>query len=60
MDDYVAKPIRAGGAGRGARRATPLAGGERRCRRSAVEPVSLDDAALENLRELGGDEFLRR
>ena len=57
MNDYVAKPIRARGAGRGAE--------ARRSRsrtatapRLAVELVSLDDGALKNLRDLGGDDFL--
>jgi HPt (histidine-containing phosphotransfer) domain-containing protein len=56
MDDYVAKPIRADELAAALKRTTPLLqngdaasnGGE----------ISLDDAALQSLRELGGDDFL--
>jgi PAS domain S-box-containing protein len=56
MNDYVAKPIRAEELAAALKRAKPL---------TAVEPeervdyVSLDDGALQNLRDLGGDDFLR-
>jgi CheY-like chemotaxis protein len=56
MDDYVAKPIRAEELVAALKRAKPRAdanGGA-----EAVEYVSLDDDALNNLRDLGGDEFL--
>ncbi len=56
MDDYVAKPIRAEELVAALKRAKPRAdanGGS-----EAVEYVSLDDGALKNLRDLGGDEFL--
>ena len=56
MDDYVAKPIRAEELVAALKRAKPRAdanGGS-----EAVEYVSLDDGALRNLRDLGGDEFL--
>ena len=57
MNDYVAKPIRAEELVAALKRAKPLADGERRLRpRSSY--VSLDDDALKNLRDLGGDEFL--
>jgi PAS domain S-box-containing protein len=53
MNDYVAKPIRAEELVAALKRAKPLPGGD-----AAVEYVSLDDAALKSLRDLGGDEFL--
>jgi PAS domain S-box-containing protein len=56
MDDYVAKPIRAEELVAALKRAKPRAdadGGS-----EAVEYVSLEDDALKNLRDLGGDEFL--
>ncbi len=56
MDDYVAKPIRAEELVAALKRAKPRAdanGGS-----EPVEYVSLDDGALKNLRDLGGDEFL--
>ena len=56
MNDYVAKPIRAEELVSALKRVKPLANGDSRS--AAVAHVSLDDAALENLRELGGDEFL--
>jgi CheY-like chemotaxis protein len=56
MDDYVAKPIRPDDLAEALRRARPLEGmGEAS---SGEAGVSLDAAALESLRELGGDEFL--
>ena len=56
MNDYVAKPIRAEELAAALKRARPLANGD-----GAPAPpvfVSLDDAALANLRDLGGDDFL--
>ena len=56
MDDYVAKPIRAEELVAALKRAKPRAdadGGS-----EGVEYVSLDDDALKNLRDLGGDDFL--
>src|SRR5207248_11023658 len=56
MNDYVAKPIRAEELVAALKRAKPLAddGGAA----ATLTHVSLDDGALENLRDLGGDEFL--
>jgi CheY-like chemotaxis protein len=55
MNDYVAKPIRADALARALKRARPLrkpdAGSEE-------SQISLDAAALQNLRDLGGAEFL--
>jgi PAS domain S-box-containing protein len=56
MNDYVAKPIRAEELVAALKRVRPLANGDGDA--AQVEFVSLDDAALANLRELGGDEFL--
>jgi CheY-like chemotaxis protein/HPt (histidine-containing phosphotransfer) domain-containing protein len=56
MNDYVAKPIRAEELVGALKRAKPLANGDGRS--EPVEDVSLDDGALKNLRDLGGDEFL--
>jgi CheY-like chemotaxis protein/HPt (histidine-containing phosphotransfer) domain-containing protein len=56
MNDYVAKPIRAEELVAALKRAKPLGGGDGAS--DAVGYVSLDDGALENLRELGGDDFL--
>jgi PAS domain S-box-containing protein len=56
MNDYVAKPIRAEELVAALKRAKPLANGDGGS--AAVGYVSLDDAALRNLRDLGGDEFL--
>ena len=56
MNDYVAKPIRAEELVSALKRAKPLAGGENSP--AALGYVSLDDDALQNLRGLGGDEFL--
>jgi HPt (histidine-containing phosphotransfer) domain-containing protein len=52
MNDYVAKPIRAEELVAALKRVKPLADG------NGVAHVSLDDEALGNLRDLGGDEFL--
>jgi PAS domain S-box-containing protein len=49
MDDYVAKPIRADELAAALKRAKPL---------QKDGDVSFDATALENLRELGGDDFL--
>ncbi len=56
MNDYVAKPIRAEELVAALKRVKPLRNGDAGSDR--VEYVSLDDDALRNLRELGGDEFL--
>ena len=56
MNDYVAKPIRAEELAAALKRVKPLANGDGGA--AAVAYVSLDDGALENLRDLGGDEFL--
>ena len=56
MNDYVAKPIRAEELAAALKRVRPVAhsnGGA-----AAVGYVSLDDVALQNLRDLGGDDFL--
>jgi PAS domain S-box-containing protein len=53
MNDYVAKPIRAEELAAALKRVKPLANGD-----GGVAHVSLDDGALGNLRDLGGDEFL--
>jgi len=54
MNDYVAKPIRTEELVAALRRAKPLANGDG----ASAGFVSLDDGALANLRDLGGDEFL--
>jgi CheY-like chemotaxis protein/HPt (histidine-containing phosphotransfer) domain-containing protein len=55
MDDYVAKPIRSNELADALRRARP----RRETEVSSVEPgAGFDPAALENLRELGSDDFL--
>jgi CheY-like chemotaxis protein/HPt (histidine-containing phosphotransfer) domain-containing protein len=55
MNDYVAKPIRADELARALKRARPLRNGA-----GAEEPeIDLDADALQNLRDLGGDDFLR-
>jgi len=56
MNDYVAKPIRAEELAAALKRVKPLANGDGGS--VAVAHVSLDDGALGNLRDLGGDEFL--
>jgi PAS domain S-box-containing protein len=56
MDDYVAKPIRAEELAEALQRARPLRVAQEA---SAGEPaVSFDAAALDSLKELGGDDFL--
>ncbi len=57
MNDYVAKPIRAEELVAALKRVRPLANGGVPAD-EPVEYVSLDDDALQNLRDLGGDEFL--
>ena len=56
MNDYVAKPIRAEELVAALKRAKPLSNGDGDS--EPVEYVTLDDGALKNLRDLGGDEFL--
>ncbi|HEX4324593.1 MAG TPA: GAF domain-containing protein, partial [Gaiellaceae bacterium] len=56
MNDYVAKPIRAEELAAALKRVRPLAQGNGDT--AAVGYVSLDDGALKNLRDLGGDDFL--
>jgi CheY-like chemotaxis protein/HPt (histidine-containing phosphotransfer) domain-containing protein len=57
MNDYVAKPIRAEELAAALKRARPLSlNGESGS--DTVESITLDDGALQNLRQLGGDDFL--
>ena len=56
MDDYVAKPIRADELAEALRRAKPLRSQDDVSSNEAG--ISFDAAALENLRELGGEDFL--
>jgi CheY-like chemotaxis protein/HPt (histidine-containing phosphotransfer) domain-containing protein/anti-sigma regulatory factor (Ser/Thr protein kinase) len=56
MNDYVAKPIRAEELAAALKRVKPLTNGD--AGSVAVAHVSLDDGALESLRDLGGDAFL--
>jgi HPt (histidine-containing phosphotransfer) domain-containing protein len=56
MDGYLAKPIRPDELARALRRVRPL--GERAEATSDDVGVTLAEAALEKLRELGGDDFL--
>jgi PAS domain S-box-containing protein len=56
MNDYVAKPIRAEELARALKRAKPIAASPDE--NSEEANVDLDAAALRNLRDLGGDEFL--
>ncbi len=56
MNDYVAKPIRADELAAALKRARPLRNG---AAGSAETRPSLDAGALQNLRDLGGDDFLR-
>jgi PAS domain S-box-containing protein len=56
MDDYLAKPIRPDEMAQALRRAKPR--GRKDDATSNGIPVSFDAAALENLKELGGDDFL--
>jgi PAS domain S-box-containing protein len=58
MDDYVAKPIRPEALAEALGRAGPLEGVVDATAGDGGGGVSLDAAALESLRELGGDEFL--
>ncbi len=55
MNDYVAKPIRAEELAAALKRAQPLRGGDAG---SPQSEVSLEAAALQNLRDLGGMDFL--
>jgi PAS domain S-box-containing protein len=55
MDDYVAKPIRRDVLAEALKRVRPLAGA---AMPSEDEDRMVDGAALESLREVGGDEFL--
>ena len=55
MNDYVAKPIRADELAAALKRAPPLRNGDTGSRESEI---SLEAAALQNLRDLGGVEFL--
>jgi PAS domain S-box-containing protein len=55
MNDYVAKPIRADELEAALKRARPL---RNRDAASGESEISLEAAALQNLRDLGGDEFL--
>ncbi|HEX5173795.1 MAG TPA: GAF domain-containing protein [Gaiellaceae bacterium] len=57
MNDYVAKPIRAEELVAALKRVRPLANGDGDAD-EPVEYVNLDDGALANLRDLGGDDFL--
>ncbi len=56
MNDYVAKPIRAEELAAALKRVKRLGNGNGRSK--PVEYVSLDDGAIKNLRDLGGDDFL--
>src|SRR5262249_50106789 len=58
LDDYVATPIRAEELAAALKRAKPLRNGDLGPGTAGVGYVSLDDGALKNLRDLGGDEFL--
>jgi signal transduction histidine kinase/DNA-binding response OmpR family regulator len=55
MDDYVAKPIRPEELAEALRRARPLGGADGA---GPGDELRLDEGALANLRELGGDDFL--
>jgi PAS domain S-box-containing protein len=56
MNDYVAKPIRADELAAALKRAKPLRNGPAGAEETAIK---LDADALQNLRDLGGDDFLR-
>jgi PAS domain S-box-containing protein len=56
MNDYVAKPIRADELAAALKRTRPLRNGNGGAEETAIE---LDADALRNLRDLGGDDFLR-
>jgi PAS domain S-box-containing protein len=59
MNDYVAKPVRADELAAALNRAQPLRNrGESGETGSGENEVSLEAAALQNLRDIGGDEFL--
>jgi len=58
MNDYVAKPIRAEELAAALERARPLRNGDGGPGAVGIGYVNLDDEALQNLRDLGGDEFL--
>ncbi len=58
MNDYVAKPIRAEELAAALKRAKPIGRADGDAGSDAVEYISLDDEALKNLRDLGGDDFL--
>jgi HPt (histidine-containing phosphotransfer) domain-containing protein len=57
MDDYVAKPIRPNELAAALGRARPLE--DTRTPRAEGAAATLDSTAVESLRELGGEEFLR-
>ena len=57
MDDYVAKPIRPDALAEALKRVR-AGRTRRRCRRRRTAHGLLDGAAIESLRELGGDDFL--
>src|SRR6185312_1645476 len=57
MNDYVAKPIHAEELVAALKRVKPLANADGDAD-EPVEYVNLDDGALANLRDLGGDDFL--
>jgi CheY-like chemotaxis protein len=56
MNDYVAKPIRADELAAALKRAKPLRNADAGAEGTAI---TLDADALQNLRDLGGDDFLR-
>jgi CheY-like chemotaxis protein/HPt (histidine-containing phosphotransfer) domain-containing protein len=56
MDDYVAKPIRPDALSEALRRVGARDGGEEAGREAGA--AGLDPGALENLRQIGGDDFL--
>ena len=58
MNDYVAKPIRAEELAAALKRAKRLPGGDADSE-DRIDHVSLDDGALQNLRDLGGEDFLQ-
>jgi CheY-like chemotaxis protein/HPt (histidine-containing phosphotransfer) domain-containing protein len=58
MNDYVAKPIRAEELAAALKRVKPLQNGDS-ASDERVGYVSLDGGALKNLRDLGGEDFLR-
>jgi CheY-like chemotaxis protein len=58
MDDYLAKPIRPEELAAALGRARPLGDNGRSTMETMEGPLRLEASALENLRELGGDEFV--